>query len=154
MFDYRKARSDDAESIFNIINPYAETNIILKRSISDILQSIGNFIVAVDGTEVIGAVSYYDYGGGLREIRSLAVLPRYKRSGAGSGLTSAILKQLENDQSIKIFALTYTPEFFLANDFYVVDKNTLPDKIWKDCRNCKNRLNCTETAVVYNNPVS
>ena len=146
----RKAVTRDSESIFKLINPYAEENIILKRTVEDIEESIEKFIVAVDREKIIGAVSYYDYGAGLKEIRSLAVRDDYKKTGVGSKLTSAVVGELLQTGSVKIFALTYSPGFFVKNRFHIVDKGTLPDKIWKDCRYCKNRDNCTETAVVFN----
>jgi amino-acid N-acetyltransferase len=103
----------------------------------------------------VGCVSYYDYGQNLYEIRSLAVKAEYEKKGLGSKLVAAIITAIPANPLPKIFALSYSPEFFKKNNFFEVAKETLPEKIWKDCSKCVNLENCDETALVYRqaNPV-
>ena len=39
------------------------------------------------------------------------------------------------------------PDFFIKLGFKIVDKGTLPQKIWKDCFDCPKFPDCGETAV-------
>ncbi len=50
----------------------------------------------------------------------------------------------------KIFALTLRPEFFEKLGFGIVEKETLPMKVWSDCAKCPKQQNCDEIAVVKN----
>lgn len=146
----RKAAPGDAESIYNLLNPYSQKNIILERSIENITGLIGSFIVAQSEDKVIGAVSHHSYGANLKEIRSLAVIKKHQHNGTGRRLVKYLLKNLLGDHpDTKIFALSYSPEFFKKIGFVEVDKETLPEKIWQDCVKCKHRDNCGETALVF-----
>jgi len=48
----------------------------------------------------------------------------------------------------KLLVLTYQPDFFKRFDFRIVEKETLPHKIWRACLNCPRFPNCDEIAMV------
>jgi amino-acid N-acetyltransferase len=145
----RKPLKSESSDIEDLILLYSQKGILLLRDESEILNSIDTFIVAEHNSSIVGCVSYYNYGQGLYEIRSLAVKPEYAKKGAGSKLLAAIIADIPSDPVPKIFALSYSPEFFKKNGFLEVPKETFPEKIWKDCSRCINRENCGETALVY-----
>lgn len=145
----RKAMADDVDSIYRIIQYYSGKDAILERSIEDIRSSLDNFYVASKGKEVIGIISYHDYGDHLKEIRSLGVKKQFIRHGIGSALLKHIIRELRSGNDPRIFVLTYTPEFFQKNDFVVIPMNSLPEKIFKDCFACKNKFSCSEIALVH-----
>ncbi len=146
----RKASHDDAEHILALLSPYVKQGILLPRSKQDIEKSSDSFTVAIAQKKIIGVVSHYKYNNKLFEIRSLAVKSKYHHKGIGKQLVAyAIDDILLHHNNAKIFCLTYTPSFFKKAGFIVVAKETLPDKIWKDCQYCQHKDNCTETAMVY-----
>lgn len=146
----RKAHLRDVNAIYRILSFYAKKGVILLRSKEDITASIDHFLVAEHEGKLTGIVAYYDYGKHLKEIRSLAVLKKYSRKGTGSILVKSLVKRLRSTENPpKIFALSYSPEFFKKLGFVEVDKEKFPEKIWKDCNNCKDRDHCGETALVY-----
>jgi len=145
----RTASIDDAESIYKLIKNYAEKGVILERSLDDIIENINNFLVAVSGDKVIGLITHYDYGTNLKEVRSLAVDEKFHSLGIGKRLLTELIKQLRFENMAKIFTLTYRPDFFERNGFTAVPKDDFPEKIWKDCDNCKDKDKCGETALVY-----
>lgn len=146
----RCAEIDDINNIYEILNYYAEQDEILERTKDDITASLDKFIVALSGKKIIGLVSYYDYGINLKEIRSLAVKNDYRLKGVGVALLNKIVKKLlDLFPEAKIFALSYHPDFFKKSGFIEISREMLPEKIWKDCKNCKHRENCTETALIY-----
>lgn len=106
-------------------------------------------ICLLEDDTIAGVISYHDYGRHLKEIRSLAVRDADSRKGVGSRLVRHLIKQLSREGSPKIFVLSYSPVFFIKNGFAPVDKETFPEKIWKDCINCPDQENCGETALVY-----
>ena len=146
----RKAIDADVDSIFNILRPYAREGLILDRSHGEIRRSIANFYVAENNGKIHGVVSYYDYGERLKEVRSLAV----PRESCGMDVGSALVRHLieavqESRPKAKVFVLTYSPGFFKKLGFSEVPRESLPEKIWKDCDHCVNRECCGETALVY-----
>ena len=128
---------------------YSDKNIILQRTKEDIKSHLDHFYVATTKDEISGVISYHDYGKYLKEVRSLAVKESVTYSGIGSLLVKKLISHLTKDKKIKIFVLTYSPKFFLKNNFEEVPKDSLPEKIWKDCNECINKDNCGETALVY-----
>jgi len=146
----RKATTDDIDSIFTIIKFYSDGGIILERSLKDLKSSLYYFYVAEISQTIVGTCSYYDYGGHLMEIRSLGVKKNFLRQDIGSALIKRVIQDLCALNKPKIFVLTYTPEFFKRNGFSIISKNTLPEKIWKDCVTCKNIDTCNEIALEYN----
>jgi len=145
----RTASIDDAESIYKLIKNYAEKGVILERSMDDIIDNINNFLVAVSDEKIIGLITHYDYGTNLKEVRSLAVDEKFHSLGIGKSLLAELIKQLRSENMSKIFTLTYRPDFFEKNGFIAVPKDDFPEKIWKDCDNCKDKDKCGETALVY-----
>jgi amino-acid N-acetyltransferase len=149
----RPAVVSDVDAILTILSPYAKEGLILERTAAEIKHAISTFFVAENSGSVTGTVSYHDYGKHLKEVRSLAV--RRERAGrrTGSLLVRHLVRSLqERVPGTRIFVLTYAPLFFQKLGFAEVPKESLPEKIWKDCDHCKNRDNCGETALVYQGP--
>lgn len=140
---------DDAVSIRHLMHEYARSGIILERTLDDIRESIGSFLVAKHKNRVIGIIARFNYGQKLVEIRSLAVDKKYSKQNIGTMLLEAMITAIRKDGDYKIFALSYAPEFFLKNGFIEVPKGSLPEKIWKDCISCPDKENCGETSLLY-----
>lgn len=146
----RKAVLSDIKLIHKLLKPYASDGLILERKVDDIAEEHNKFFVAENKSGIIGVVSYYDYGRALKEVRSLAVKRNFFRKKIGSLLLKTLIESLlEHYPETKIFTLSYSPKFFQKNGFVTVDKETLPEKIWKDCRYCKDYEDCGETALVF-----
>lgn len=148
-YHIRAAEEKDIDPIHALIRYYALQGVILERTSEDIRANLENFIVAEDSGNVIGAATFYDYGETLKEVRSFAIDENYHGMGIGSALLKKLIENIDGKSSTRIFTLTYKPEFFSKNGFTVVSKDDFPEKIWKDCRNCKDWDNCGETALVY-----
>ena len=145
----RRARPDDTDAVHSIITLSAERSGILPRTKEDILSSIDTFLVAETDGVMVGVVSYHNYGPDLKEVRSLSVDREYSRHGIGTLLLKNLVKMIHTESKARIFALSSLPEFFLKNGFRVVERNTLPEKIWKDCDVCPRKDQCTSTALEY-----
>lgn len=149
-FIISKADSLNIDEIYSILNPYSHEGVILDRSKKDIGINIDKFLVAKIKNDIAGVISYYDYHDKLLEVRSLAVKKEYYKNGIGTALVKTLVKSLLNNfKNVKIFALSYHPQFFKKSGFIEVVKESLPEKIWKDCRNCAHQFDCSETALVY-----
>lgn len=144
----RKARLDDVEPLYQMIQGYAEKGIMLPRSRQVLEKQIEEFVVAESGGTVIGCGSLCRLGNDLVEIRSLGISDGYKGRGIGSMLVDWLLAEAKRREIPKVMALTYEVSFFLKNGFEVVEKEIFPEKVWTDCIHCKKRHACDEIAVL------
>lgn len=146
----RKANMGDTEPIFQLILHYAKEGKLLARSYNSIYENLQSFYVAVENNEVIGISSLHILDRDLAEVRSLAVDPNHSRKGIGKALVTEIMKDTKVLDIAKLIALTYQIDFFTKLGFMQVNKNDLPQKMWKDCLNCSKLHSCDETAMLIN----
>jgi amino-acid N-acetyltransferase len=98
---------------------------------------------------VIGCGALHLYGQHLAEVRSIAVARDARKQGAGSRLVAALLKESRQHHVAQVCLFTRSPEYFGRLGFIEVPHAVLPDKIFKDCRNCPMFTRCDEIAMVY-----
>ncbi len=84
----------------------------------------------------------------LAEVKSLAVQPEYKGKGYGRMMVEACENEARKLGIERVFALTYQVEFFKHLGYKVIDINSLPEKVFKECVICPFKDNCNETAVL------
>lgn len=144
----RKAIYNDIDSLYDLIQSYAEKGIMLPRSKNVLESLIDTFVVAEDGGEVIGCGSLCRLGNDLVEIRSLGVAEGYKGQGIGRQLVSLLIDEASKQGIPKVMALTYESEFFKRIGFDVVSKEIFPEKVWTDCVHCPKQSCCDEIAVL------
>ena len=146
--DIRNATVNDVNTINALINTYAERDIMLFRSVADIYENLQTFLVAKKDQTVVGCCALEVIWSDLAEIKSLAVSESHSAQGIGRALVEAALKKARSLKVPKVFALTLEPDFFKKLDFMVVEKKTLPMKVWSDCARCPKQDHCDETAVI------
>ena len=145
----RPAVVNDAEAISNLLACYAEKQIILPRTIDEIISHIDRFMIAyAPGSGVVGCVALRDFGNGLAEVRSLVVSDAFHGQGIGSKLVNAVIIRCRASGHKRLFALTYRTDFFIRLGFHQVTKDLFPEKIWSDCSVCPKKDRCDEDAVL------
>lgn len=145
----RKATLDDVSSIQKLVNGHAQKGEMLPRSIGDICDNIRDFFVNEEDGAVVGCCALHVTWVDLAEIRSLAVADNVQGKGIGTALLDACMKDARKLGIMKVFALTYKPEFFEKQYFHRVDKSELPHKVWVACINCIKFPDCDEVAVLH-----
>lgn len=151
--EYRKAKITDVEPIHALITYYADRGLMLARPRTLLYESLREFTVAVDQDRVVGVGSLHIIWEDLAEIRALAVAPEYAGKGVGRGLVKNFINEARELAIPRVFALTYQDGFFEKCGFKVVDKDSLPQKVWKECVNCPKFPNCEEIAVIIDSGV-
>lgn len=144
---YRDAVPEDINSICGLLTEPAEQGEILPRSKESVEKDLLSFLVADTGKQLVGCVALRDYESGLFEIRSLVVDYGWNGAGIGSLLIDEAIIKARNKGASRVFALTYRPRLFERQGFTIVPKSHFPQKVWEDCRHCRNRDNCREIAV-------
>ena len=144
----RPARVPDAQAICDLINGYAERGLMLHRSLESVYDALREFHVAEapDG-QIVGCAAVDVFWADLAEIKSLAVAPGHVGEGIGSQLMGAALDDARRLGVRCVFALTYEQEFFARNAFTLIDRQTLPEKVWRECIACPKADHCDEIAM-------
>ncbi|MCX7016121.1 MAG: N-acetyltransferase [Candidatus Sumerlaeota bacterium] len=144
----RKARLDDMPTLHELINRYAQRDIMLPRTLGELYESVRDFTVCEANGRILGGVALHLIWNDLAEIKSLAVAEKAQRRGLGSLLIEAALNEARALGVPRVFALTFRPSLFLRLGFQLIDKNKLPQKIWGECIRCHKFPNCSEQAVL------
>src|SRR5574337_120344 len=145
----RKARLTDVPALFKLIHQYAAEEVLLPRALPELYENIWEFTVAEKEGQVAACGALRLYNEELAEIRSLCVDPLQKTSGMGRAVTYQLMHEAERLGLKRVFALTVVPDFFSKMGFYPVERNALPQKVWRDCLQCEKYFRCDEVAVVY-----
>lgn len=144
----RKAQITDVKEIQKILTYYANSGVMLSRSLSELYESVRDFYICEEGGKLLGACALHIMWEDLAELRSVAVVEEAGRQGIGTRLVQACLDEARALGLKKVFCLTYKPDFFGKFGFRIVDKSELPHKVWRDCINCVKFPDCDEIAMV------
>ena len=153
----RNARMGDVKKIYNLLQYFAEKDLLLGRSLSSLYDQLRDFNVYVEETdecgteqgELIGVCALHICWENLAEIRSLAVTDGYQSKGIGKQLVEKALSEAGSYGINRVFTLTYQPDFFRRLGFKDIDKSELPHKVWSDCIQCSKFPDCNEEALVW-----
>lgn len=144
----RKARITDVERIQRLINDYAHQGLMLPRSLSLLYENLRDFVVAEEEGKVVGTAGLHIIWRDLAEIRGVAVDPAYTRRGIGTAMVESLVQEAASLGIPQVFLLTAQPDFFARCGFTLVPKESMPQKVWKDCINCPQFPNCNEVAMI------
>ena len=146
----RPATTGDVSDIERIVNNYASQGLMLPKSERELYENLRDFVVVRCEGRTIGCGALHIYWHDLAEIRSLAVVEDWLGKGIGRLIVERLLQQARALAVARVFALTYNRAFFGRLGFEMVSRESLPQKIWKDCMNCPKYPDCDETAVILN----
>ncbi|MDB4926807.1 arsenic resistance N-acetyltransferase ArsN2 [Mucilaginibacter sp.] len=116
-----------------------------KLPVDDLPETLENFIVALDGDEVTGAIGLEIYGD-YALLRSMVVTPPYRNKGVAGELLQQ-LETIANTQSIKeIYLLTETaPDYFTGKDYQTITRADVPAEVQQSS---EFSYACPQTAIV------
>jgi len=145
----RNARISDLDDIDRIVSHWSTKGETLPRSRDDLLRSILDFSVAEVDNQVVGTASLFIYGTGLAEVRSLGVDHQHHGQGQGKALVQFMLQRAKELELRRLIVLTRVPLFFEKLGFSYTSKDSLPEKVMKDCDICPRKHACDEVAMEY-----
>lgn len=144
----RNARLPDVAAIVNVARDFGREGIMIPLSIGDTLERLRNFLVAeLANGDIVGCIAVDPTWDRLVEIRSLAVVREWQKKNIGRRLVEAALAEARAIGAREVFTLTYVPEFFQRFGFQLIDRNTLPHKVWLVCVKCPKFPDCGEVAL-------
>jgi N-acetylglutamate synthase-like GNAT family acetyltransferase len=144
----RRAKLSDAAAIYRLIALYAGQGWLLARTEDEIRANISHFIVCTEKGRLAGCLSLEPYTTDLAEIRSVAVAAEARGRGIGPQLVEFALNEARQNAIARVFAVTHVTKFFERLGFVSGSRETLAEKIERDCRTCPKRRTCKLVAVV------
>jgi len=146
----RKAWVLDVKNIHKLLGTFSDRGEILPRSLSEIYDNLRDYCLFCDEKQktIIGTCAVHITWEDLAEIRSLAVKEEFTKRGIGRKLVEKCIAEARELGIHRVFVLTYKREFFEKMGFHLVDKSSLPHKIWADCLKCVKFPDCDETAMM------
>jgi amino-acid N-acetyltransferase len=143
----RAAISADVRSIHALVALYAAENLLLPRSESEIGLRLADFVVISRAGRVLACASLDPCAAGLAELRSVAVAPESRGCGLGAELLEFALAEARRRNFSRVFAVTSSPKFFFRFGFAAVARQSLTEKIERDCVTCSRHAACRLSAV-------
>jgi amino-acid N-acetyltransferase len=145
----RRAEIKDIPVLGKIINDCAEYGLMLHRSLSYLYEHVRDFHVAVsDEGQVVGVCGLSIVWANMAEVYALAVDPSQRGKGLGRQLVHACVEEGQSLGIKTLMTLTYEKTFFAHCGFEIVDRASLPLKVWSECARCPKNQACDEIAMV------
>ena len=145
--DLRPAAAADAAAIHRLIADNLAAGHLLPRSIADIEQHAGRFIVACAGGKVVACAELAPLSDAVAEVRSLVVDEPFR----GRQIAGRVVARLAAAGVARGFAtlcaFTHQPAHFVRLGFTIVPHIWLPEKIAHDCTGCALFRRCGQYAV-------
>jgi amino-acid N-acetyltransferase len=147
----RKARLNDVNEMFRMINHYAEMQLMLPKTQLQLYENLRDYSVVTDASDpnrVLACGALHIYWENLAEIRAVAVAPGITRRGIGTFLIEQLLEEARALGIEQVFVFTYEPRFFGRFGFIQVEHRTMPLKVYNECFHCPKFNKCDELAMV------
>jgi amino-acid N-acetyltransferase len=143
----RNATLPDAFAVEQLIQIHVGDGTLLPRSLAEICENIRDFVVVEDAGNIVGCGALHLYGMHLAEVRSITISSKANGKGAGRILITALLREARRQSVTCVCLFTRIPKFFGKLGFQIVEKEALPDKMYKDCLKCPRQDACDEIAM-------
>ena len=146
-----KAQLSDIPAMQALVVSEVKEGVILNRTEDEVANNIRSYVLAKEGSIIVGYAALHVHSKRLAEIRSLIVNSEYRGQNIGQKIVNFTLEEakvlgVEED----VLVLTYLPAFFEKLGFKEIHKEVIPEhKIWADCIKCIHFPVCNEIALVY-----
>jgi amino-acid N-acetyltransferase len=137
----------DVGPLWSLVDEASRTTTVLPRTRENICEHLRDFLVIHHEGRIVACGALALFTSSLAEIKSLVVAPGLRGMGLGRRIVMALVEEARRLGIRRVFALSDTPIIFEKMGFRQVPKDTLPQKVWRECIYCPKYLNCTEVAV-------
>lgn len=145
----RKATVEDVDQVQQLISTFAARDLMLHRSLNELFETVRDFSVVADGDRVVACSALHVTWDDLAELKCVAVDESLHGRGLGRIVVEKCLAEAAELKLRRVFTLTYQPNFFAKFGFHIVDRNTLPHKVWGECIKCHKFPDCQEVAMMF-----
>lgn len=115
--EVRAAKTSDIKGIRKLIDLYAPQRRILSKETVTLYESVQEFVVAIDGDEVVGCGALHVLWEDVAEVRTVAVTEDLRGKGVGHKILEKLIERAKDVGVKKLFCLTFETEFFGKHGF-------------------------------------
>jgi amino-acid N-acetyltransferase len=144
----RSAEPSEAPSLHALISANLEEGRLLPRTLSELTAHATRFVVAVRARAIVGCGELAALSPQVAEVRSLAVGPSERGSGAGVMIVEELRRRARQEDFEKLCAFTHVPGYFIHMGFSIVPHSWLLEKVVTDCLTCPHFRTCGQYAMV------
>ena len=128
----RPARTSDVKQIRAIIDTFAAPGKMLEKETVTLFESVQEFVVAVEGDEVVGCGALHVLWEDLAEVRTVAVKENFHKKGIGNQIIEAIVSRADSVGVKRIFCLTFQTEFFGKHGFVEIEGTPVEPDVYQE----------------------
>ena len=129
----RPARTCDVAAIRRLVDHYAPRKILLDKATVTLFEDVQEFVVAEDSSgHVIGCGALHVMWEDLAEVRTLAVDPAARGTGAGHALLEQLLLRARDLGVRRVFCLTFETDFFARHGFHELDGQPVEPEVYEE----------------------
>jgi amino-acid N-acetyltransferase len=105
---------------------------MLEKETVTLFESVQEFVVAVDGSQVIGCGALHVLWEDLAEVRTVAVKEEFHKKGIGHEIMEAIIDRAQSIGVERIFCLTFQTQFFGKHGFNVIEGTPVEPDVYQE----------------------
>jgi len=128
----RPARTSDIKKLRQIIDTYALGRRLLTKETVTLYESVQEFTVAEIDDEVIGCGALHILWEDLAEVRTMAVVEKYRGTGIGSQIMEHITTRAIELGVKRIFCLTFETDFFSRHGFVEIQGTPVDPAVYQE----------------------
>jgi amino-acid N-acetyltransferase len=132
MLEIRPARTSDIKGIRTLIDTFTLRGRLLNKETVTLYEAVQEFIVAVDGDQVIGCGALHILWEDLAEVRTVAVAQDHHGTGVGHKILEAIIERAKNIGVGRIFCLTFETQFFGRHGFVEIQGTPVAPDVYAE----------------------
>ncbi len=117
----RRARTADVPAIRALVETYAGQRILLGKATVTLYEDVQEFWVGERAGEVVACGALHVLWDDLAEVRTVAVAPAERGTGAGHAVLVQLLDTAHQLGVQRVFVLTFEVDFFVAHGFVEID---------------------------------
>jgi amino-acid N-acetyltransferase len=130
----RRAQTTDVLEIRALIDHYRGDGRLLEKATVSLYEDVQEFRVAVEGDRVVGCGALHVLWRDLGEVRTLAVAPEQRGTGAGHAILQQLLADARELGLERLFCLTFETAFFTRHGFVEIDGTPVEPEVYEELR--------------------
>jgi amino-acid N-acetyltransferase len=128
----RPARTGDIRDVRRLVEDYARQRILLGKELITLYEAVQEFVVAELDGRVVGCGAVHVLWEDLAEVRTLAVDPAVRGSGAGHLILEALLQRADDLGVTRLFCLTFETAFFARHGFVEIEGTPVEPEVYAE----------------------
>ena len=128
--EIRAARTSDVRGIRLLVDEYSLGRRLLSKETVTLYETVQEFVVAVEGEDVVGCGALHVLWEDLAEVRTVAVQEGLKGTGIGRAILAAIIERAGELGVKRLFCLTFETGFFASHGFVEIQGSPVEPEVY------------------------